>query len=215
MYAGARVTDAVDYLSRRDELRGAVKVVRKREPERFRWRHAVRALNATASSLQGLARMRVEEPIRETVLDLPDVDLKREVVLDARRFGVDLDRGEILPFRTVGDLRRFSFLTGTDLEKVHRFIDIPDDFFAPVETAGVVLVGRAYAEAYIKRARKLWLRIPDPDHGAPHRLHHKLMAERAQREARLADRWRAFAKAVSESATAQLPPEFHHPVTAA
>jgi len=41
MYAGSRVTDAVDFYQRRGEVRGAVKVVRVRTPERFRWRSAV------------------------------------------------------------------------------------------------------------------------------------------------------------------------------
>ena len=89
MFDGARVTDAVDYHARRGEMRGAVRVVRTRVPERFRWRAAVAEVTGVAGSLRGLERMRVEEPVREIVLDLSDDSLQREVVLDARRRGVD------------------------------------------------------------------------------------------------------------------------------
>lgn len=197
MYAGSRVTDAVDYFKRRGELRGAVRLVRLREPERFRWRLAVGALTATAGRLRGHDRMRVEEPIREMVVEgIEDGELRREIVLDARRRGVDLDRGEVLPHRSVGDLRRASFLTGTDLSLIHRYVPLADDFFAPVDTGGVVIVGRAIASVYRKRAQQLWLRLPDPDGPQPYRLHERFMAERADRESHLAERWGAFARSV-------------------
>jgi hypothetical protein len=54
----------------RGELRGAVSIVRHRAPERFRWRRAVGLVSQTAGVLLGRDRMRVEEPIRELVLDL-------------------------------------------------------------------------------------------------------------------------------------------------
>ena len=196
MYSGARVTDAVDFYQRRGELAGGVRIVRYREPERFRWRSAVGGLTSQAGRLRGKPRMRVEEPIREMVLDLPDVELKREVVLDARRGGVDLDRHEVLPVRTMGDVRRFAFLSGADVERVDRYVKLPTDFGAPVDTAGVVLVGRAYAGLHRKRAQQLWLRLPDPDGPEEFRLHHRIMAERAKREAQLAERWNAFARAL-------------------
>lgn len=196
MYAGARVTDAVDFYYRRGELRGAIKVVRVRQPERLRWRSAVGNLTSAAGRMRGLPRMRVEEPIREMVIDLPDFELRREVVLDARRGGIDLDRGEVLPVRSMGDVRRFAYLTGADMARLERYVRLPVDFDAPVDTAGVVLVGRAYADAHRRNAQKLWLRLPDPDGPEAWRLHHRIMAERARREAQASDRWAAFARAV-------------------
>ena len=196
MYAGARVTDAVDLLRRRGELRGAVKVVRRRYPERLRWRAAVSSLTWVAGGLRGRERMGVEEPIREVVIDIPDVDLRREVVLDARKGGVDLDRGEVLPVRTMGDVRRFSFLTGTDVARVQRFVKLPEDFEAPVDAAGVVLVGRTWATIHRKNAQRLWLRLPDPDGPEPWRMHHQIMAERARAESQLCERWMAFTHAL-------------------
>jgi hypothetical protein len=199
MYRGARVTDAVIWHQKRGEVRPAVKIVRDREPERFRWRSAVSTLTKSAGRLRGRDRQRIEEPVREVVLDMSDRDLRREVVLDARRFGVDLDRGEVMPGRTVGDLRRFAFLTGADLTLLRRYIPHdPSDFFAPVDTSAVVIVGRAYADAHRRRAHELWLSVPDPDGPDEIRTHHRYMSERAEREAKTAERWAAFAKAVIE-----------------
>src|SRR5687768_14269646 len=96
MFDGSRVTDAVDYWQRRAELKPAVHIVRTRVPERFRWRKAVANIAQGLSPLRGRDRMRLEEPVRELVIDLEDTALRREVVLDARRVGVDLDRGEVL-----------------------------------------------------------------------------------------------------------------------
>ncbi|MEM9195009.1 MAG: hypothetical protein AAGF12_37900 [Myxococcota bacterium] len=198
MYGGARVTDAVDFYQRRGEVKGAVRSVRDRAPERFRWRSAVGMLTGSAGQLRGLRRARIEEPVREIVLDIDNSELRREIVLDARRSGVDLDRGEVLPHRTVGDLRRLSFLTGIDLTQVQDKLRFPSDFFAPVETAGAILVSRALAQRHLQRARYVWLRIPDPDGPVPLELHHKLMAEHAERESGCAKRWAAFAKGLLE-----------------
>lgn len=202
MYSGARVTDAVQLYQRRGELAGGVRIVRGRSPERFRWRAAVEGLTSNAGRLRGKPRMRVEEPIREMVIDLPDFELRREVVLDARKGGVDLDRGEVLPIRTMGDVRRFAFLTGTDMDRVQRYVRLPTDFAAPVDTAGVVLVGRAYAGVHRRRAQQLWLRLPDEDGPDQFRMHHRIMAARARREAQLAERWNAFARAVVDPTSA-------------
>ncbi len=196
MYGG-RITDAVAYFERRGEVRGALRTIRDRRPERFRWRKAVDRMTATAGGLRGQERMRVEEPVRELVLDVSDRDLVREVILDARRNRVDLDRGEILPARTVGDLRRYAFLTETDLRTVQRHVKLdPADFFAPVDTAAIVLVGRAYANAHRKRMQELWLSIPDPDGPDASLPHFRALAKHAEAESRRASRWTAFAKAV-------------------
>ena len=101
--SGARITDAIEYYGKQGQDRGAVRVVRRRDPDKFRWRRAVAALTAAAGNRRGTDRARLEEPVRELVLDLEDGQLMREIILDARRFRVDLDRGEVLPFRTLGD----------------------------------------------------------------------------------------------------------------
>lgn len=198
MFSGSRVTDAVDFFKRRGELRGAVKVVRGRPPERLRWRNAVGALTGEAGCLRGLERMRVEEPVREMVIDLPDLDLQRSVVLDARKSGVDLDRGEVLPVRNMADVRRFAFLTRVDLSKVHKYVKLPHDFGAVVDGAGVAVVGRAYAEAHQKRAHRLWLQLPDPDAPEELRKHQRLMKQRADEESRRAQQWAAFTRAMMD-----------------
>lgn len=197
---GARVTDAVDYYRGRGHVRGVVRVVRQRQPEKFRWRAAVGKVTAIAGNLRGRDRMVVEEPIREVVLDLGDTVLRREIVLDARRNNVDLDRGEVLPPHTMGDLRRMAFLVGADVRQIEKYVALPEDFLAPIDTAAVVLVGRAFGDLHRKRAQRLWLELPDPD--APgraregFRLHHKYMAERAEKDADLAKRWTALARAL-------------------
>ncbi|MBK8172353.1 MAG: hypothetical protein IPK60_18695 [Sandaracinaceae bacterium] len=195
-YTGVRVTDAVTYFRHRGEMRGTVHVVRTRTPDRLRWRAAVGAVNQVAAVLTGKDRMRVEEPVRELILDLPDRDLRREVVLDARRVGVDLDRGEVLKRFTVGDLGRLSFLTGTDVGTVRRYVSLSDDFFAPIDTAGVAVVGRALADQHRRRAHKLLLSIPDPDSGEPVTRHHAFIAERAEQDAELSRRWTALTRAL-------------------
>ena len=193
MSSGARVTDAVGFHARRGEMRGAVRVVRKRAPEKFRWRKAVMGVNKVAGSLRGLDRMHIEEPVREMVLDLSDFDLKREVVLDARRVGVDLDRGELLPRLTLADLRRLAFLTDCEVQRVGRYTKLPMDFGQPIDTAACVVVGRSLADHHRRRAHKLWLSVPDPDGPEKLRRHHHIMLRRAARENLESSRWAALA----------------------
>lgn len=190
----ARVTDAVAFEARRGENKRAMRVVRARRPDRLRWRSAVSVVNAGAGRLRGLDRLRIEEPVREMVLDLEDGVLQREVVLDARRYDVDLDRGELLPFHSMGDLRRYAFLVGADIRTIMRYIDLPEDFGAPIDTAGCVLVGRAMANHHRRRAQRLWLELPDPDAPRRRMRHEDMMAERAKRDAETASRWDAFAR---------------------
>lgn len=196
---GARITDAVNYYQRHGQLKGAVRAVRNRVPERLRWRSAVGALTQTAGGLRGLERMRVEEPIREVVLDMPDENLRTEVVLDARRNGVDLDRGEVLPVRTMGDIRRFAFLTQVDLRMVQRYLKMPLDFHRRVDVAGVVIVARAMAHHHKMRAHKLWLDLPDPDGPVLWTPDHRALNQRAEWDMTLSQRWGAFAKAVEKT----------------
>lgn len=189
----ARVTDAVQFYAERGERRSAVREVRARRPDKFRWRSAVGRLTSEAGHMRGLDRLRVEEPVREVVVDLSDEHLRREVVIDARRNNVDLDRGEILPMHRMGDLRMYAHLVGADIGLIQRYVALPEDFDAPVDTAGVVLVARAMANQHRRRAQRIWLELPDPDDPlAVPMLHHRYLGERAQRDAESAKRWTAL-----------------------
>ncbi len=193
---GARITDAIEYYGRRGHDRGAVRVVRQRDPDKFRWRRAVAALTAAAGKRRGNERARLEEPVREMVLDLGDGGLMREVILDARRFRVDLDRGEVLPFRTVGDLRRTTFLTGTDIDTVRLYLEVPEDFHAPIDTAGVVVVGRAIAEQHRRRAQRIFLELPEVPLARSESELSMQLRQRAKNDALAAKRWRAVADTI-------------------
>lgn len=199
MYDGSRITDAVEYWRRRGELKGAVGIVRGRKPERFRWRRAIGAVSQSASALAGRDRARIEEPIREVVLDLDDDVLKREIVIDARRWNVDLDRGEVLKRRTIADVQRLGFLSGIDLARVARHVRLATDREAPVDAAAVIVVGRALGDHYKTRAQRLLLQVPDEDGPEPHRLHHRIMIERAAQDRSDSQKWFAFARAVLEN----------------
>jgi hypothetical protein len=201
MYDGSRVTDAVDYWRQRGEMKGALTIVRRRSPERFRWRRAIGLVSQTAGALLGRDRMRVEEPVREIVLDLDDVALQREVVIDARRVGVDLDRGEVLPARTLADVTRLARLTGTDVSRIARHMRLPTDPMAPVDVAAVIVVGRALGDHYKLRAQRLLLQVPDGDGPEPIRLHHRLMSERAVQDRGDAQRWFSFARWMLDAPT--------------
>lgn len=196
MYDGSRITDAVEYWRRRGELRGAVTIVRTREPERFRWRRAVSTVSASVGTLRGKDRLRVEEPVREVVLDLDDNELRREIVIDARRHGVDLDRGEVLPVRTVQDVLRYSSMAGTDLQRMRRYVKLPADRKGTVDTAAVIVVGRALGDHFRTRAQRLLLQVPDEDGPEQQRLHHLIMTERAAQDRDESLRWFAFARTV-------------------
>jgi len=196
MYQGSRVTDAAAFHVRRGDLRPAVRIVRKRVPERFRWRKAVAGVTKGVSKLRGAERFKVEEPVRELVLDLPDVDLRREVILDARRTGVDLDRGEVLPHLTLADLRRLSFLAGVEVGRVGRYTKLPLGFGDPIDTAACICIGRTLSEYHRRRAHKLWLNVPDPDGPDALRKHHRFMLDRADRERTEAERWAALSKSL-------------------
>jgi hypothetical protein len=197
MAQGARVTDEIDFYKRRGQLQSAVRVIRARTPERLRWRAAVAAVTQVAGDLRGRDRMRIEEPVREIVLDLEDKILRRESVLDARRSGVDLDRGEVLPPHTRWDLRRTAFLTGVDHEVLSRHLRLPAEYSRPIDTAAVVIVSRALAQAHKQRAERLLARLATPTQTQLAR-HEQYMLERAERDKDLARRWIALAKVMVE-----------------
>ena len=197
MAAGARITDAVSHFRIRGNHRSAVKLVRAKEPERLRWRAAVGWLTHDAGRLLGGDRMRIEEPIRELVLELSDGLLQREVVLDARLHRVDLDRGEILPRWTFGDVRRLAYLAQTDMSLLARYVALPSEYDAFVDTAAVVLAGRAFANTFRQRAQRLWLSVPDEDSSEPLMLHHQYMLDRASKDAEQSRRWAALAKTLT------------------
>jgi hypothetical protein len=199
MYDGSRVTDAVDYWKRREELKRAVGIVRARQPERFRWRKAIASVSESTGPLRGITRARIEEPIREIVLDLSDDVLKREIIIDARRAGVDLDRGEVLPRKTLAEIRMAARAAGIDLTRVGRHLRLPDDGLAMVDLAGVLVVGRALGDHFRNKAQRLMLSVPDPDGPEQLRLHHRILLERAASERSESQRWYAFARSVLET----------------
>ena len=195
MSTGARVTDEVNFWRQRGDLRRAVRAMRVRKPERLRWRMALATMAESAAPLRGFGRLQVEEPVRELVIDLDDRILRREAVLDARRFGVDLDRGEILPVRTRWDLTRTAFLTGVDHALLARYLKLPDDFNRPIDVAGVVIISRAISGTHKQRAERLTQRVGGPtstDRALAR--HEQIMLERAEYERDLARRWAALSK---------------------
>jgi hypothetical protein len=196
MAQSGRITDVVNYHTKRGELRGAVYVVRQRPAERFRWRSAVAGVTTATGILRGRDRMRVEEPVRELVLDLSDPMLQREVVLDARKAGVDLDRGEVLPQHTLRALRELAARHTLDLGHIARCTRLPDDPAALVDTAACVVVGRALVEHHRTKAHRLWLSVPDEDGPEPLRPHHRMMLDRAARDRAEAERWATLTKAL-------------------
>jgi len=193
MALGARVTDEIEFYRRKGQLQQTVRVIRTRVPERLRWRAGVAAVTQIAGSLRGRERMRIEEPIREIVLDLEDRMLRRESVLDARRCGVDLDRGEVLPQLTRWDLRRNAFLTGVDHLALAPYMHLPEEYSAPIDTAAAVLISRALADAHKTRAERLLARLPSPRDVMLAR-HEQYMLERSERDKDMARRWMALAK---------------------
>jgi hypothetical protein len=193
MALGARVTDEIEFFRRKGQLQQTVRVIRARVPERLRWRAGVAAVSQIAGSLRGRDRMRIEEPIREIVLDLEDRLLRRESVLDARRVGVDLDRGEVLPQLTRWDLRRNAFLTGVDHLALAPYMHLPEEYSAPIDTAAAVLISRALSDAHKKRADRLLARLPSESDVSLAR-HEQFMLERSGRDKDQARRWLALAR---------------------
>lgn len=197
MYDGSRVTDAVEYWKHRENLKKAVSIVRGREPERFRWRRAIGGVSESIGRLRGRDRLVVEEPVREIVLDLEDATLRREVVIDARRSGVDLDRGEVLSRCTLRDLERYVAETGTDLSRLGKHVRLPVALDQPVDTAGAIVIARALADHFRSRSQHLLLQVPDPDGPDKLMLHHKIMLDRADRDRAESQRWLGLAKKLS------------------
>lgn len=198
---GSRVTDAVEFFRQREEYRHALRLVRERSPDARRWRSAMGRMSFAAASLRGRDRMRVEEPLREVVVDVADRGLRTELVLDARRMKLDLDRGELLAPKTFGDLRRAAFLTSVDLDIVRGHLALPDDFFAPVDVAGVVVVSRCMSEAYERRAERLSLDLPGDEDSvlSARQLGLRSQVERDRGEQR---RWSALARVLLDSSGA-------------
>ena len=194
MIPGGRITDEVEYFRSRREIRNIVRAVTQRPPERLRWRTATSVATAIAGKLAGLERMRVEEPVRELVLDLEDIILRREVALDARHNGVDLDRGEILPRHNMWDLRRTAYLTGVDIGVLGRHLRLPSDYSQKIDTAAVVLVSRALANLHGNRAQKLLMRVSSRDGSRPLMRYEQMMLDRAEYDADNARRWAALGK---------------------
>jgi len=194
--SGTRVTDAVEFFRQREEHREAVRLVRNRAPEARRWRAAVARMSGTLGRLGGRERSMIDASLREVVLDLGDRALRVEVVLDARRAHVDWDRGEVLAPKTVGDVRRTAFLANIDLSMLKSHVTISDDFFAPVDVAGLAVVGRAYSDAFRRRAHRLALELPIIDESARLTVRERGIAAQVGRDDCDATRWSAFAKSM-------------------
>lgn len=193
MAVGARITDEVDGFRRVGDLCGAVRALRRRRPERLRWRAAAASMTAAAVHCQGLTRARIEEPIREMILDMDDRILRRETVLDARRVGLDLDRGEVLPVHSRWELKRSAFLVGVDHELLGRYMQLPGEFTQLIDTAGAVLLARSFATALSSRAERLETRVTYT--GAANGLpHEQALLKRAAFEREQAQRWAALSK---------------------
>lgn len=190
------MTDVVEHYRRRGAWVNAVRVVRRRPPERLRWRTAVAGCTQGAGQLRGYARMRVEEPVREMVLHLEDRTLRTEVVLDARRFGVDLDRGEVLRPRSLFDLSQLAFEAGVSAADIGRYTRLPTDPRAPVDVAAAIVVGRAYEKHHRLRAHRLWLSVPDPDGPFPLSASEERTADQAQAHMNRSHRFRALTEAL-------------------
>jgi hypothetical protein len=88
-------------------------------------------------------------------------------------------------------------LARADLELLRRYVMLPSDFDAPIDTAAVVLAGRAFANMFRQRAERLWLSVPDQDGPQPLMLHQRFMLERADQDAERAKGWAALAKTLS------------------
>lgn len=196
MGVGGRITDEVEGFRRIGDLRSAVRVVRARKPERLRWRSAVATMTKEAGGQQGMSRLRIEEPIREIVLDMEDRILRRETVLDARKVGVDLDRGEVLPQHTRWDLKRTAFLVGVDHEVLGRYTQLPAEFECQIDTGAVVLLSRSLAHSFLNRADKLLARLPADKSKLP--KHERFILERAEFEREQARRWAALSKTLAQ-----------------
>ena len=193
MAVGARITDEVDGFRQLGDHRGAVRVLRTRRPERLRWRAAVASMTTVAAAQRGIVRARIEEPIREIVLDMDDRILRRETVLDARRVGVDLDRGEILPLHTRWDLKRASFLVGVDHALLGRYMTLPVEYERPVDTAGCVVLCRSFSRALFVRSDRFIAQLKGKS-PASFQEHERLLYSRAQFEREQARRWMALSK---------------------
>lgn len=155
-------------------------------------------MTAAAVQCRGLARARIEEPIREMILDMDDRILRRETVLDARRVGLDLDRGEVLPLHSRWDLKRSAFLVGVEHDLLGRYMELPEDYTRPIDTSGAVLLSRAFANALSARADRLVSRVPQDAGGLVGaealRRHQRLLLERAAYEREQAQRWVALSQ---------------------
>jgi hypothetical protein len=147
-----------------------------------------------AGARRGSSRVFIEEPIREIVLDMDDRILRRETVLDARRVGVDLDRGEVLPTHTRWDLKRTAYMVGVDHELVGRYTALPTDFDQPVDTGAVVLVSRSLAHYFAERAEKLRA----AQTAAPQSTRQQLFADRLELEREQARRWAALSRTLAQ-----------------
>jgi hypothetical protein len=73
----------------------------------------------------------------------------------------------------------------------------PSGAGAPIDTAAVVLAGRAFSNVFRQRAQRIWLSVPDPDGPGPKQDHHRFMLARADQEVESGRKWGALSKTLS------------------
>lgn len=196
MAVGARITDEINRCRQLGNHRAAVRALRSRRPERLRWRAAVASMTTLAAGQRGISRARIEEPIRELVLNMEDRVLRRETVLDARRVGVDLDRGEVLPIHTRWDLKRTSYLIGVEHELLGRYMTLPADYGDLIDTAGCVVVCRSFSRALAARADRWLSQFATAGDLPVGQERERLLFDRARYERDQAQRWMALSRAL-------------------
>jgi len=188
-----RVTDDVGFFCKRGELPAAVNIVQRRAPDFHRWRRAFSTVARVSYAwLQGKDLLWTESALREVVDCLPDPQLAKELVLDARQFRVRMNFGDPLPHWTGRDLMRFADEHDIDMGIVKRIAPLPAKVADPLDTAAVVLVSREMARRHRRRAQALWLELPDEEEDGWEPRHHAI-ANVAEKSATNGAQWNDFA----------------------
>ena len=61
------------------------------------------------------------------------------------------------------EVLRYSSMAGTDLQRMRRYVKLPADRKGTVDTAAIIVVGRALGDHFRTRAQRLLLQVPDED----------------------------------------------------
>jgi hypothetical protein len=184
-----RVTDDVTFFCKRGELPAAVNIVQRRAPDFHRWRRAFGAVARVSYAwLQGKNLVWTESALREVIDYLPDPQLAKELVLDARQYRVRMNFGDPLPHWSGRDLMRFADEHDIDMSIVKRIAPLPPRVTDPLDTAAVVLATREMSRRHRRRAQALWLELPDEEEEGWEPRHHAI-ANVAERSASTGAQW--------------------------